>query len=580
MQLTNEQMQIINAAGDLKINAVAGSGKTTTVTEYARTRPPQSKILYLAFNRSVKMEAAQKFAGLQLYNVTAETAHSLAYKHVVQKHGYKVRAQGYKTNEIAELLRIRMTGDKHAVYVAASHINRLVTMYCNSDRTALREVAYAAALASPKARAFAESFSNYIFKKAAELLEKMDKGEIEITHDFYLKKFQLSKPRLPYDYILFDEGQDASGAMLDVFLNQDATKVIVGDTNQQIYSWRYAVNSLERAAFSSHNLSTSFRFGSDIGALARKVLDYKKVLGRSESWKIEGAGTSKDIHTKATIARGNLGLLLRAIQYISAEKPAGPIYFEGNIHSYTYAEDGTSLYDILNLSNQRYHLIKDRVIRNMRSLGEVEEYAKATEEHQLLVMTEIVRAYGNEIPRLLKTLKEKHVERDEKHRAEMIFSTVHRSKGMEYDEVHLADDFVKEKNVEKFRDGKSETPPEKLNEEINLLYVAVTRARVRLYIPEAIVPKEYTPGDAVVVTSTAAETEAPARIEARRRAYSLSDKRSENRRAYLPWDREADEELSLLVREGMKTKEIAAHFGRTEGAVISRMKKLTGENTK
>ena len=104
----------------------------------------------------------------------------------------------------------------------------------------------------------------------------MDKGEIEITHDFYLKKFQLSNPTLYYDYILFDEGQDASPAMLDVFLQQKATKVIVGDTHQQIYGWRYAVNSLEKANFKTYHLSTSFRFSQDMANLAMEVLQWKK----------------------------------------------------------------------------------------------------------------------------------------------------------------------------------------------------------------------------------------------------------------------------------------------------------------
>ena len=33
--------------------------------------------------------------------------------------------------------------------------------------------------------------------------------------------------------------------MLGVFQKQKGVKVVVGDTNQQIYGWRYAVNSLE-----------------------------------------------------------------------------------------------------------------------------------------------------------------------------------------------------------------------------------------------------------------------------------------------------------------------------------------------
>ena len=61
MNLTPEQKLIINSSGNIKINAVAGSGKTTTIVEYAKTRPTKSKILYLAFNKSVKLEAIKKF---------------------------------------------------------------------------------------------------------------------------------------------------------------------------------------------------------------------------------------------------------------------------------------------------------------------------------------------------------------------------------------------------------------------------------------------------------------------------------------------------------------------------------------
>ena len=57
LSLTPEQEAILQSTGDIRINAVAGSGKTTTIIEYARTRPAGSRIMYLAFNRSVKMEA-------------------------------------------------------------------------------------------------------------------------------------------------------------------------------------------------------------------------------------------------------------------------------------------------------------------------------------------------------------------------------------------------------------------------------------------------------------------------------------------------------------------------------------------
>ncbi|HEX6193799.1 MAG TPA: hypothetical protein VFZ42_15600, partial [Chitinophagaceae bacterium] len=110
--ITGEQSAIINSQGDARINAVAGSGKTTTLIEYAAARPPGSKILYLAFNKSVKLEAIRKFAARGLHNVKIETAHSLAYKHIVPANNYSVRPHGYKIHEIVELLSVIGNGEK------------------------------------------------------------------------------------------------------------------------------------------------------------------------------------------------------------------------------------------------------------------------------------------------------------------------------------------------------------------------------------------------------------------------------------------------------------------------------------
>jgi F-box protein, helicase, 18 len=282
MKLTEEQEAIINSKGDIKINAVAGSGKTTTIIEYARTRPGTAKILYLAFNKSVKLEAAKKFAEKGLHNVRVETAHSLAYKNIVLNHQYKVRPQGYKTHELAELLGLQGNGEKHHEYVIANHINKFIALFCNSDKLKVQDVNYLDTIGDAKAKTFVKTFYHFIETQTRSLLAKMDKGKIEITHDFYLKKFQLQNPALPFDYILFDEGQDASPAMLDIFLKQAATKVIVGDTHQQIYSWRYAVNSLEKTNLVSFNLSHSFRFSANIANLATKVLFWKNEIAETQ----------------------------------------------------------------------------------------------------------------------------------------------------------------------------------------------------------------------------------------------------------------------------------------------------------
>lgn len=325
--LTDEQSAIINSAGDIKINAVAGSGKTTTVIEYAAARPTNARILYLAFNKSVKLEAVNKFRECNLDNVKVETAHSLAFKYVVSRNRYNVKAQGYKTHEIVELLELTGNGEKHAEYIVANHINKFITYFCNSDKQKVQELNYLDIVFDEKAKKFARTFYKYIEDKTRLLLAKMDRGEIDITHDFYLKKFQLSNPQLPYDYILFDEGQDASAAMLDVFMKQKAVKVIVGDVHQQIYAWRHAVNSLVKTGFTTLHLSASFRFPQAIAQLASAILEWKNHLYECPAVTITGKGSSNKKESKATIARTNLGLLLKAIEFVTENRKVKHIYF-------------------------------------------------------------------------------------------------------------------------------------------------------------------------------------------------------------------------------------------------------------
>ena len=586
MQLTKEQEDIIQSTGNIKINAVAGSGKTTTIIEYARSRPKKSNILYIAFNKSVKLEAIKKFAEKGLHHVKVETAHSLAYKHIVYRNKYTVKGQGYKTNEVVEILSLKGTGEKLTEYVLANHINKLVAYFCNSEALKVQDLNYIDTITDPKAKSFVSMFYRVIEKQARIFLSKMDKGEIEITHDFYLKKFQLSNPTLYYDYILFDEGQDASAVMLDIFLKQKATKVIAGDTHQQIYGWRFAVNSLEKAPFKTYQLSTSFRFSQDIANLSMEVLQWKSHVEEYQKIPVTGKGDGKEIKTRAVLGRTNLGLLLKAIEYVFEKKKVKHIYFEGNINSYTYADEGASLYDVLNLYNKKYSFIKDTLIKEMKNLEELEEYIEKTEDVQLGMMVEIVKEYGNEIPGIIKTIKEKHIDNDEKEKAEMIFSTVHRCKGMEYDAVQLVNDFISEDKLKKLKDEDKKLNGRKLIEEINLLYVAITRTRNMLYIPETLMPVEFPKSSQIRVTKVLSKEEKqiekekeksnkPSKgIQAESKGFSFSEIRKKHKEAYQPWTPELDKELTEMFCKGVGQVAMAKHFGRTKGAIGHRIKKL------
>ena len=594
MKLTSEQEAILQSAGNIKINAVAGSGKTTTIIEYAKAQPKTAHILYLAFNRSVKMEAEKRFLNQGLNNVQVETAHSLAFKNIVYQSRYKVRPQGYKTHEIAALLGLQTSGEKHAEYIVANHINKFLTYFCNSDKLKVQDLNYLDVITDEKARIFVSNFYDYIQSQTRLLLSKMDKAEIEIIHDFYLKKFQLSQPVLSYDYILFDEGQDASAAMLDIFLKQPAVKVIVGDTHQQIYGWRYAVNSLEKADFQNYQLSTSFRFGQAIADLGVQTLQLKNLLLDHKPAIITGAGVNQALNTKAVLARTNLGLLLKAIEYVQEKKDLKQIYFEGNINSYTYADEGASLYDVLNLYNGNRHQVKDNLIKAMKDIKELEDYIEKTEDVQLGMMVEIVKEYGNRIPGLIKSIKDKHVANNEKEKASIIFSTVHRSKGMEYDAVQLVNDFITEARIEKAKADK-ETPIKtaKLIEEINLLYVAITRTKNLLHIPEQLLPKEFKASAHIKIikevkkedkyiyepyeyyTNSYKENEKGTNHkQGKQKSFAENQVKKQSVKPYKPWNDDDDETLTQMYCEHKPVKQIAQHFNRTTGAIITRIKKL------
>ena len=594
MNLTSEQVAIIGSIGDIKINAVAGSGKTTTIIEYARAQPKTARILYLAFNRSVKIEAEKRFLDKGLLNVKVETAHSLAFKNVVYRNNYKVRPQGYKTHEIAEMLGLKGSGEKHAEYIVANHINKFLTYFCNSDKGKVPDLNYLDVIYDEKARSFVANFYDYIQSQTRLLLSKMDKGEIEIIHDFYLKKFQLSQPVLPYDYILFDEGQDASAAMLDIFLKQPAVKVIVGDTHQQIYAWRYAVNSLDKADFTQYQLSTSFRFRQDVADLGVATLNLKSLIMELKPTIITGAGNPQALTTKAVLARTNLGLLLKAIEYVQEKADLKNIYFEGNINSYTYADEGASLYDVLHLYNGKRQQIRDNLIKAMKDMEELEDYIEKTEDVQLGMMVEIVREYGNRIPGIIKSIKDRHVPDNEKDKASIIFSTVHRSKGMEYDAVQLVNDFITEERITKLKaDVNTPINGAKLIEEINLLYVAITRTKNILHIPEQLLPKDFKPSPHIKIIKEAIKSNkyesgqpdpydyGKYRGNKRVRKIEIKQKSFEDHMVikkaslpYKPWEDQDDTALTEMYCKRKTIKEMTAYFNRTPGAIKSRIMKL------
>ncbi len=571
MNFTPEQDAVLSSSGDIKINAVAGSGKTTVLLEYARRQKKGSRTLYLAFNRSVRMEAQRRCEEERIAGVDVQTAHSLAFRRIALPLGYRV-TKGYKVHDIVTMLGIGPTGrDPHSPFVIASHILKTASLFCNGNTARVSDIDYCATIPDEKEREAARRLYPVIEKGAQIFLARMDRKEIDATHDFYLKKFQLSRPSLPYDVVLFDEGQDASPVMLDVFLSQQAKKVIVGDVHQQIYGWRHAINALNLVDFPCLALTTSFRFNDRVAGLAQRCLGWKRLLGAFDPVRIRGVGTTKAVSSRATIARTNLALLKTAIDTVVNDRSVKTIYFEGNINSYTYAADGASVYDVLNLYLDNRGRIRNPVIASMRDFGDLGQYVEASGDQELGMLMDIVKTYGKQLPYYLKRLGDMHVTDDKREKADMIFSTLHRCKGMEYDMVTLTDDFVTEERVRRIVAKEKEEPFDRarIGEEINLAYVAVTRSKNFLKFPEAMFPGE----DGAGFLPGKRKTGGAGRLRFDK-AGQVGGKRSDHANAYAPWTKADDDLLKKLYYGGATARELAARFGRNDGAIRSRLKKL------
>jgi F-box protein 18 (helicase) len=490
MKLTKEQELVVETNENLKINAKAGTGKTTTLYHYIKSRPKNSKILYIAFNKSVQFEAQRKFEDIDHVFLDIRTAHSMAYSAIIKNSKYKV---GFLNPEdVSELLSIRD-------YVMCTHVVKMVNYFCGCSDTKLQTIDYRGTIQTQKALTYVDEHYEEIALNARKILAKMDKGEIPVIHDFYLKKWQLQREVMNYDYILFDEGQDASEAMLDIFNNQKGIKIIVGDSHQQIYAWRNAVNSLEKVDFKELHLSESFRFNQNIADMAVNTIKWKtSLLSKTDllDFSITGSGNSKTKKTKAIIGRTNTKLVREAINMLVINKTITKPYFEGGFANYSINNIFTVAGDIIAIMNGRANKIKTAKLKGINSVEKLESFIEETEDSNLAQALEMVKEYGSKLIPFVTLLKQAIVE--DKEDAEIIFTTVHKSKGMEYDEVTLLDDFNTKDKLFKmllnsdplFRSNALKS----INEEINLIYVGLTRTKGKIKLSDSILkdilPKE------------------------------------------------------------------------------------------
>ena len=497
MRLTDEQRAVVEHQGNARVNSCAGSGKTSTCLEYIKARP-KGQHLYLAFNSTVKAEAVKKFKKAGISNVTVHTAHSLAYQAVMSSRGFELHKAGnLRPFDVINWYKPSVKfKDELEPLVFAKHVCDLTKAYCNSDKQKVFHIDYYGKVKNcANSRSFVRRYLEEIEDAAEDILKRMWEGQLPSTHDSYIKRYHLTSPDLSgFSNILFDEGQDSNPCQLAIFLNQlKSTKIIVGDTHQAIYNFNGAVDSLAKVNFPLFRLSASFRFGENIARQAMEALLLKNLLGVPlDGFNVRGLGGQTDhgAQTQAYIARSNLGLLTEAIEVVIEQKRRAA--FEGDISSYTFLSGGASIFDVLNLYLGKNERIRDQFLKQFDSYDDLKEYQVGTDDQDLGLVMNLVERYKGSLFPLIKELKELAVRKEE---AEIVFSTVHRAKGLEYSTVRLCKDLITGEKIMQRLAAAENDPSEPVDkaaliEEINMLYVALTRATKMLLYDFAIKHKK------------------------------------------------------------------------------------------
>lgn len=469
----NEELgDILNSVNhsNLVINAYAGSGKTTTLKLIADNNP-KKKILYLVFNKAMENEAKSKFGK----NVHVTTVHSLAYRHMSYKLNIKNNLGNISIYDIKNYLDLdyfeaKITWLLFNIYLQSDildldQVDDLVNE-CIKDKRIWHAFLYSKFsdvliqnVVNIPSLIYKYVISNNLISNVKSIWSAVGKG-LPITHDYYLKAFQLdlvsgNKKVKNYDYIFLDEAQDSNGVTYSIFNNisNSSRKIAVGDEFQNIYGFRGSINIMERLEkfdnFSKKYLSTSYRFTDDIASiLNEKIMKYTGIKTN-----IKGLGKPSESVSFAYISRSNASLI--------------PLM--DRLDSFHITRDINDIFDlpinIYYLSRNEKDKIKESYsfLKSVNSLEDLENIAQKVNDVELLSAIKMVKRYNGGLFKLLNDVKSKMNEN-----SNYVLTTAHSSKGLEYDSVTLLNDFPV------LRDMKDDVF---YRDEFNLYYVALSRAK-------------------------------------------------------------------------------------------------------
>lgn len=533
MKFTEEQKKVFNFvkfdSNHGIIDAVAGSGKTTTIIESASLINPKNNILFCAFNRSIRKEIQNKFIEKQLDRIVVKTMHALGYDILKSNSKLKYNLDNKKFNKIIDefikvnpenlinsLLKINQIDpaptdktEKEQLKKYLYFIKNVLLDIINKYRLTLTKDSF-------------EEFKNVIihfnifgeFKTSSKTFDKelqcyyeinkyiLNKGIefatrqslIDYTDMLYLLYLWKLYPVRKFDLLFVDECLDLSNSQIAValkYVKKDGRILSVGDPFQSIYGFAGAdIESYNRLKGIPNtvrlSLSKCFRCPNDVIELAQNfredIYPYQDKIGIIE--KIDFEEVVEKVK-KGNLIISRLKTPLLDLLFVLLNKE-----IKVEVHEDDVKDILNSIRFLFSKEELRQEniepILEDARGRNIYFIEKNSKDIDDLEDREIYVVREIELLDAK--LDLVKKQLSRHIEVDNinellKKIENLIsssedavkLSTIHRAKGLENETIFILDFDL----LPLYRDDQKEW--ERMQER-NLKYVALTRTKKILYL--------------------------------------------------------------------------------------------------
>lgn len=514
---------VASEAGNLIVQAVAGSGKTSTIVHAMSLLGADEDAIYLVFNKRNQTEAEERLRGTR---VKAMTFNALGFRALGR--GWTLDTDKAKKCWIDMRDAGRMTEEEAEIF--GVFVKRLVDLARSMGIGAIIEDTEDAWIAlcndhdlAPDSGRDDDDRDDNLLGRGVSLARTLLSYMLDVAYDHRVIDFadQLFLPihpdframcRLPRpDRIFVDEAQDLSPVQVELVAAMMGLKVgavlsgepegqrvvFVGDRAQAIYGWRGAASDAmdrikERFACDELPLTVCWRCDADIVDLAASigVTEILSAPGKSrgavEDFTSDAGEALKVNGWKGVEAKpGSVAICRTTAPLISA---AYRIIRKGRRAVVLGREIGAGLVSLVKKicgksikPHASVDMIFDRldawVVREVQKAGDREDKAAAAQDR-----AECIRCVAEELPVDRYTIADlitqiESIFSDQQAAGGVTLCTIHKSKGLEWDEVTILDWHRLPSQWAKRAWQRQQ--------ERHCVYVAVTRARHRLVLCEA-----------------------------------------------------------------------------------------------